>query len=270
LPRVRYWQVGNEPNISLDLTPQLLNGRPVTPRAYRDMVNRSAASIKRVHPDNVVVAGGLAPFFDRTPYVTEQDPDWGPLTFMRQLLCLSRSLRPTCAHRVRFDVWSTHPYTSGGPTHKAYLPDDVSLGDLGEMRAVLNAAVRTGHVQSRNRVRFWVTEFSWDSKPPDPRGVPTSLLTRWVPHALYEMWRNGVSLVTWYQVRDEPLDKSPCSRACTTATGTRSRPSRDSASHSSPSRVATARTSGAGLRRPNGLAWSSSSGPPRAGRRSPC
>ena len=128
---------------------------------------------------------------------------------MRRLLCLSRALRPTCANRVRFDVWSTHPYTSGGPTHEAVLPDDVSLGDLGEMRAVLTAAERAGHIQSRGRARFWVTEFSWDSNPPDPRGVPTSLLVRWVPHALYQMWRNGVSLVTWFQVLDEPLDSSP-------------------------------------------------------------
>jgi hypothetical protein len=209
LPRIRYWQVWNEPNISLGLTPQLLSGRPVAADTYRVMVNRFAASIKQVHVDNLVVAGGLAPFFDRTPYVVAQDGDWGPLSFMRSLLCLSRALRPTCATRVRFDVWSTHPYTSGGPTHEAVLPDDVSLGDLGEMRAVLTAAERAGHVQSRGRVRFWVTEFSWDSNPPDPRGVPTSLLLRWVPHALYQMWRNGVSLVTWFQVRDEPLDSSP-------------------------------------------------------------
>ena len=209
LPRIRYWQVWNEPNISLDLTPQLLDGHPVAADRYRVMVNRFAASIKQVHADNLVVAGGLAPFFDHTPYVVAQDTDWGPLSFMRRLLCLSRALRPTCTNRVRFDVWSTHPYTSGGPTHEAVLPDDVSLGDLGEMRAVLTAAERAGHIQSRGRVRFWVTEFSWDSNPPDPRGVPTSLLRRWVPHALYQMWRNGVSLVTWYQVLDEPLDSSP-------------------------------------------------------------
>jgi hypothetical protein len=173
------------------------------------MVNRSAASLKQVHADNVVVAGGLAPFFDHTPYVVAQDRDWGPLSFMRRLMCLSPSLRPTCSTRVRFDVWATHPYTSGGPTHKAVLPNDVSLGDLGEMRGVLAAARRAGHIQSRGPVRFWITEFGWDSSPPDPRGVPASLLRRWVPHALYEMWRDGVSLVAWFQVRDEPLRTSP-------------------------------------------------------------
>ena len=97
-----------------------------------------------------------------------------------------------------FDVWSHHPYTSGGPTHNAVLPDDVSLGDLPEMRRVLDAAVRSGsRRRRRRRPLFWVTEFSWDSSPPDPYGVPTGLHTRWVAEGLYRMWRSGVTLVTW-------------------------------------------------------------------------
>ena len=68
------------------------------------------------------------------------------------------------------------------------------------------AAVRAGHVVSRRKVDFWVTEFSWDSNPPDTYAVPTRLHVRWVAEALYRMWRNGVSLVTWLQLRDNPLD----------------------------------------------------------------
>lgn len=106
---------------------------------------------------------------------------------MRELLCLSPSLRPTCSAETRFDVWSHHRYTSGGPTHQAVLRDDVSLGDLPEMRRVLDAAMRAGHVRSAGKPRFRVTEFSWDSSPPDPNGVPTALHTRWVAEALYRM-----------------------------------------------------------------------------------
>jgi hypothetical protein len=57
-------------------------------------------------------------------------------------------------------------------------------------------------------MRFWVTEFSWDSDPPDPKGVPKALLARWVPQALYQMWADGVSLVTWFSVRDDPMTTS--------------------------------------------------------------
>lgn len=208
LPRVRYWQVWNEPNLTPDLSPQLVNGKAVSPGRYRGMVNAFAGAVKAVHADNLVIAGGLAPFRDITPEVLKQDEDWGPLSFMRDLLCLSRSLKPTCNDPVRFDIWSMHPYTSGGPTHHAVLPDDVSLGDLPKVRWVLQAAVRAGHISSRGPVKFWVTEFSWDSNPPDPKGVPMRLLDRWVPQALYVMWRNGISLVTWFSVRDQPLSTS--------------------------------------------------------------
>jgi hypothetical protein len=73
---------------------------------------------------------------------------------------------------------------------------------------MLDAAVRAGHVVSRRPVRFWVTEFGWDTNPPDPRGVPPRLHARWVAEALYRMWSAGVSLVTWNQLRDAPFPAS--------------------------------------------------------------
>lgn len=205
LPRVRYWEAWNEPNIGLFLNPQFVAGRPFTPGLYRRMVNAFAASVKSVHRDNLVIAGGTAPFRDNEPRVMAVDKDWGPLSFMRDLLCLSASLRPTCHDPVRFDIWAHHPYTSGGPTHHAVLPNDVSLADLPEMRRVLAAGVAAGNVVSPQPVGFWVTEFSWDSSPPDPKGVPAALEARWVSEGLYRMWTSGVSLVTWFLVRDEDL-----------------------------------------------------------------
>ena len=133
-----------------------------------------------------------------------------PLKFMRQLLCLSagKSPKAVCRKRVRFDVWAHHPYTSGGPMHHANGKDDVSLPDLWKMKVLLDAAVRTGNLASRGPVRFWVTEFAWDTSPPDPKGVPEQLHARWVAEALYRMWSQGVSLVTWFQVRDQPFTSS--------------------------------------------------------------
>jgi hypothetical protein len=66
----------------------------------------------------------------------------------------------------------------------------------------LRAAVRAGHVMSRRKVAWWATELSWDTNPPDPGAVPMRLHRRWVAEALYRMWRNGISLVTWFQIRD--------------------------------------------------------------------
>jgi hypothetical protein len=202
LPAVRHWQVWNEPNRGYFLSPQYVNGSLVAADRYRAMVNRFADAVHAVDRANIVVAGGLAPFGRRGHAA--------PLAFMRDMLCMSRRPhRPVCAARARFDAWSTHPYTSGGPTRRAFGQDDVSIGDLPEMRRLLSAAVRAGRVVSSRSVQFWVTEFAWDSDPPDRYGVPIGLHARWTAEALYRMWRSGVSVVTWFLTRDQPVRRSP-------------------------------------------------------------
>jgi hypothetical protein len=207
LPRVRYWQLWNEPNHFGFLTPQIENGALVSADQYRALVNAFADAVHSVNPDNMVIAGGLAPFHnDGADQIVTP-----PLAFMRALLCMSGGSKPkpTCATKVKFDIWSHHPYTSGGPTHHAAFPDDVSLGDLPRMRRLLSAAIRAGHVVSSYRVRFWATEFSWDTNPPDPGGVPVRLHARWVSEALFRMWKAGISMVSWFKLRDDATNGRP-------------------------------------------------------------
>jgi hypothetical protein len=206
LPAVRYWEAWNEPNISFFLAPQFVDGEPISPAWYRRMLNEFYDGVKSVALSSKVIGGGTAPFFDRTPEVTAIDPAWGPLSFMRHLLCLSETLEPTCNTPTKFDIWATHPYVEGSPSRRASLPNDVSVADLPRMRAVLEAAQEAGHVVSSEAVEFWAPEFSWDSSPPDPKGVPQSVLARWVPQALYDMWRSGISLVAWLTLHDGPWD----------------------------------------------------------------
>ena len=78
-------------------------------------------------------------------------------------------------------------------------------GTWREMRKLLVAAKRAGHIQTRGDVGFWVTEFSYDSKPADPKGLSLELHARWTSEALYRMWSNGVTHVTWFLLRDEPF-----------------------------------------------------------------
>jgi hypothetical protein len=207
LPRVRYWQVWNEPNITVYLRPQFQRGQPFSPAWYRDMVNAFARSVHAVRPGNRVIAGGLSPF---TIHVGEVG-SMAPLRFMRALLCMSAGPRPhpTCSEKVDFDIWAHHPYTSGDATHTAEAKDDVSLGDMGEMKALLDTAVKAGQVRHVGSMELWVTEFSWDSSPPDPKAVPTRLHARWVAEAVYRMWEVGVRVFTWHQLRDDRLAVSP-------------------------------------------------------------
>jgi hypothetical protein len=208
LPRVRYWQIWNEPNLPYYLAPQYdSQGRPASPAWYRSMVNAAYNAVHTVRRDSVVIAGGQSPFGP-----DKDSPDRvAPLTLMREILCLSAGPRPkpVCSKRVRFDVWAHHPYTSGGPMHHANSKNDVSLPDLWKMKVLLDAGVNSGNLVSRGPVQFWVTEFAWDTSPPDPLGVPEQLHARWVAEALFRMWDQGVSLVTWFQVRDQAWGSGP-------------------------------------------------------------
>ena len=62
LPRVRNWMLWNEPNLIFWLQPQFEHGRPYSPGLYRKMLNAFADAVHGVHADNVVIAGGTAPF----------------------------------------------------------------------------------------------------------------------------------------------------------------------------------------------------------------
>jgi len=196
-PAVHVFQVWNEPNLSRDLS-------PVSPVAYRNMVNAFAAAIHGVDPHDVVVAGALDPFKNSTP----RWHTMAPLDFMRQMLCVSKGAHPhaTCKAKVHFDVWSHHPYTFGGPFGKAKLTDDVSLGDLPRMTAVLHSAEKLHRIVSNGKVQFWVTEFGMDTNPPQPHeAFSLYLQSRATAEALHQMWLSGVSLVTWFLLQDEPL-----------------------------------------------------------------
>jgi hypothetical protein len=186
--RVKYWQAWNEPNRDYFLMPQYANGKMASPARYRAMVNKFAAAVHGVNAANRVVAGGLAPLGRKGKPA--------PLRFMQKLL-----ESPT-----HFDIWSHHPYTSGGPLHLPPGPGDIVLGNLDKMGDLLKA--KAGKIRSVAPVQFWVTEFSWDSKPPDPAGLGQPLHKRWVAEALYRMWADGVSLVTWFRIKDDPLASS--------------------------------------------------------------
>jgi len=221
LPRVRYWQIWNEPNLDTYLSPQMEKGKPFASKWYRSMLNASADAIHSVHADNIVIAGETSPFGT----VNASKGATSPLYFMERVLCIAEkktkkktknaktrvvtiSYKSACKTKTKFDVWSHHPYTQSGPTGRSMRPGNVSLGDMGNMRAVLNTAIRAGHIKSKTKVRLWATEFSWDSKPPDPKGVPAALEARWVSEALYRLWSNGVSLVVWLELRDQPFPDS--------------------------------------------------------------
>jgi hypothetical protein len=203
---IRYWEVWDEPNASYFLQPQIQEGNIVSVDTYRTMISDFAAAVHSVRADDIVIAGSLFPNGLRHSDVTAI----APLEFTRRLLCLSTGAHPrrVCSTQVHADVWSMHPYTSGGPSTRPANPDNVWIQNLGSLTSLVRSAQRLGTLVSAHPVQTWVTEFSWDSNPPDPKGVPAQLEQRWVAETLYRSWQAGISVFSWFSLRDQPIVSS--------------------------------------------------------------
>lgn len=205
LPRVRYWQAWNEPNLSIYLSPQWRRVRhgwaPTSPTTYRAMLDAFYATVKSVQPNALVLSAGTAPYGDVPG--GERMP---PAQFVRNLLCLDESGKSArgCSNQARFDILDHHPYSVQGPFFRAFNRDDVAIADLGKLTGPLRRAERLHTIGGARHHQVWVTELSWDSSPPDPHGVPAAMQARWLEQAFELLWREGVSTAMWYLIVDAP------------------------------------------------------------------
>jgi hypothetical protein len=188
-PRVRYFQPWNEPNLPRYLTPQWRRFSPESPGWYRRLLNAAYPRIKAVHANNFVVAAGTAPYGD--PPATNNRMT--PTRFLRELL----------KRRTYLDAIDHHPYATGSPTAKALWGENVAIPDLHKLVRILRAGERRKTARPSGRKRVWVTEISWDSRPPDPNGVPERTRARWLQDSLYSLWRQGADTVCWFLLRDD-------------------------------------------------------------------
>jgi hypothetical protein len=207
LPKVIYWQGWNEPNLLIYVSPQWTrsNGKLVaeSPKIYRALQNAWYRGLKAVSSKNVVVTAGTSPFGE-----PPGNDRMYPAFFWREVFCLkgrNALKRVRCADSpVRFDVLAHHPYPIGPPRRHAPVPDDVVIADWSRITKPLSRAIKLGTVAPKRRKQLWATEFSWDSNPPDPQGVPARLEATYMEGAFNTMWSQGVSAVIWYLMRDQP------------------------------------------------------------------
>jgi hypothetical protein len=208
LPRVRFWQGWNEPNLSNFLTPQWRRvGRkvvPASPDLYRKLINAFYGGVKSVSSGNFVVSAGTAPF---------GDPGHGkrmfPALFIRSLFCVKGRAKPRATKcpggPVHFDALAHHPFPIGPPRRHAINADDVVIPDMSKLTRPLAVALRAGNVLPKRHKQIWATEMSWDSNPPDPQGVPANLQARYMEGAFSTLWSEGVNTILWWQMRDQAV-----------------------------------------------------------------
>jgi hypothetical protein len=221
LPAVQAIEIWDEPNSGDWLTPQFTGTSFTGADHYRDMLNASYASIKSVNPTVQVVVGGTDPYGDPPggPY-----PASGararPVQFWQHVLCVKpvkskkkkkgKKPAPTkyvrtagCSGPVNFDVFAHHPIdnTGGGPLKSGPTRYDASTPDLGRVVSVLRGAEKAGTTNG-GKHPVWVTEFWWDSKPPNPVGAPLATQARWIQQSMYLFWKAGASVAINFQIDD--------------------------------------------------------------------
>jgi hypothetical protein len=214
LPRVRYYQAWAEANINIHLAPQWVfsdgSWVPTGPVIYRSLLNAFYAGVKSVHSNNVVLTSGFGPYGDLPGACTNDLQAGGgcrmpPVNFVRNLLCLKGNALSSlpCPNPAHFDALAMDPYEVGPPTSAAFNAGDASAPDASKLMVVVNKAVRAGRAFPRVSKQLWVTEFSYDSNPPNPTAISTATQARWLEESFYVFWKEGVNTVVWYLLRDQ-------------------------------------------------------------------
>jgi hypothetical protein len=199
LPRVRYFQAWNEPNLHDFLNPQWRGSHPASPGIYRSLLNAFYKGVKSEQPSALVVTGGTAPYGD-----SGHGGRMRPVLFLRTLVCLhgSRLRAGHCPSKPHFDILAHNPIDAFSPHTHAPFANDVSTPDIGKLTRVLRRARQAGTVRPGAAKPIWATELWWESKPPDRTGVPLRRQARWYREAIKLLGREGVRVAILLQVRD--------------------------------------------------------------------
>ena len=208
MPRVRYFQIWNEPNFGQYLT---ASSKARIPVHYGKLLNAGYDSLKAVHSDNTVVTAGFGPF-GNNGYATDVDPQ----VFMRSMLCLTgkggRNLRTSRAARCR------RPSSTSGPSTRTRSAASRRRRP-GRPTARRSATCRTSSARSTSRCaratssrprrkKLWVTEFAWFVNPPglqrDGRqlGASPAKQAQLLSESSYRLWRLKFSALVWYSLVD--------------------------------------------------------------------
>jgi hypothetical protein len=179
-PWVRLWEVWNEPNLRSFLNPN-------SPRLYvQRLLNPTYDALHALRASNQVAGGATSP--------RSTSSGLSPVTFMRGMR----------AARARLDAYSHHPY----PVTPGERPSSFAPGVCRYCKGVLSLARLPELIREvRNDFgpkRIWLTEYGYETNPPDPTGVSSDLQARYLAEAaLRAEAAPFVDLLVQFMVRDE-------------------------------------------------------------------
>ncbi len=219
VPRVDYWELWNEPNQAGWLTPQWLPDPrnaakqvEASPAIYRGLADAGFAALNATgHGGDTILVGSTAPKGLR---VRGETRSITPQRFIRNLYCLDshlQFLRGTSAqargcpqadqvtrfpadHPVLFRMtgWAHHPYElTFAPNRRPTDPDYVTIGNLSSLSSTLRRVFqRYGQPLRKGGMPLYLTEFGYQTNPPDRLGVSPAKQASYLDQAEYLSWRN--------------------------------------------------------------------------------
>jgi hypothetical protein len=218
LPRVDYWEVWNEPNQAGWLTPQWLprpGGKsqfPMSPVVYRGLADAMYSALQATgHGSDTIIVGATAPKGLNVKGVTRSIK---PLQFIRELYCVDSHLQILqgasaqirgcpqsdqvaqfpAAHPVLFHMtgWAHHPYElTFPPNRRPTDPNYVTIANLSSLSDTLRRVyARYAQAQPPGGLPLYLTEFGYQTNPPDRFGVSASRQASYLDEAEYMAWRN--------------------------------------------------------------------------------
>jgi hypothetical protein len=195
LPSVQFYGVWNEPNLGRFLTPQYdKKGKPLSPVIYARLYRAAYAGIKAGNPAALIGIGETAPRGRRARLQAPGTQETlAPQIFARKL----SKVRP----KLRFDAWSHHPYSTlgAGPRQRMRYPN-ANLPMLPSFEDHLNQWFR------RKSTPIWVTEYGFQTKPGQPRGVTLAKQAAYVKQSLAIVRKyTPVQMFIWFIFRDQPV-----------------------------------------------------------------
>jgi len=180
---VNRYSIWNEPNWYTWLSPHKR-----APLLYRKLVQTAYKKIHRADSGAEVVAGELAPHFQKNISIP-------PLQFIREMVCVNKKLKRIrganrkCGRKpLKFDAFATHPYDfEHKPNFERDNPDEVTIANLGALPNLLGKLRKKGLIKTkRKRFPVYLTEHGYMVQNPQVkrrRRIPESRRKRWIVKA---------------------------------------------------------------------------------------
>jgi len=210
---VDLWSIWNEPGLTTWIQPQRdSRRRPLSPSIYRNLYLAGRRGLAATgHAGDTILIGELAPIGSRSSNKV------GPVEFIRELACLDRRYRPfrgsartarrcpAALPRIPTSGFAYHPYTSRrGPRSIPRARDDAPIGALSRVTRALDRVARRGRLPGR--LPLWITEFGFQTNPPDRFQVPIRRVPGYMDFSEYLAFRNRrVASYAQYTLFDIPL-----------------------------------------------------------------